>query len=213
MIWIALSVALVSGADWRRLALLGVALASPIPALLGLGLHWWRHRSETSMRAPWFCDAVSTELRAGATLRRAVSAAALSVDALEVAALCKDGAPMPRIARAARSAFPEIGDELGALLARSEGIGVGPASIFEELADLALAEVAVSQEVATAAAPAKAAAAVLLSIPAIAAVAVATRGSFDTYLAQPTQRGAALLGAALTVAGVAGAILILRGAR
>jgi hypothetical protein len=120
---------------------------------------------------------------------------------------------MPRIARAARSAFPEIGDELGALLARSEGIGVGPASIFEELADLALAEVAVSQEVATAAAPAKAAAAVLLSIPAIAAVAVATRGSFDTYLAHPTQRGAALLGAALTVAGVAGAILILRGAR
>jgi hypothetical protein len=165
------------------------------------------------MRSATFCDAVAAELRAGASARGAVETAAGSVDAQELVDLCRVGAPMGVIARRARSEFADIGDEIEALLARTDGIGVSPAAVFDELGNLALAQVEVVHEVATASAPAVATAAVLLVGPIVALAITASRAGFDDLLAQPAQRAAALVGSGLVVTGVAIAVLMLRRVR
>lgn len=213
MIWAMLAIGLALDADWRRLALLAAVLAAPIPALLLVGTHWWRSRPDQSMRAPWFCDAVAGEIRAGSTVRLALETAARSVDASRIADLCSADAAMDEIADAARVEFPEIGAELGALVARAQRLGVTPAALFDELGSLGLARVEVLHEVATATAPAKAASVVLLAVPMVALAIVIGRGDIDSYLAQPAQRSAALIGLALTLVGLSAAALMLRGSR
>jgi hypothetical protein len=146
-------------------------------------------------------------------LRSSLEAAANLVEATEISVLCRRGDPMDSIGRSAQAEFPEIGEELGALLSRADGIGVRPAALFDEVGDLAMAQIQVAHEVATASAAGKAAAFVLLAVPVTALVLTATRGGLDEYLAQPAQRGAAILGAALTMAGLIGALLVLRRSR
>jgi hypothetical protein len=138
--------------------------------------------------------------------------AAQSVGATELVELIRLGASMADIARAARAEFAEIGQELGALLTATDGMGVAPAALFDEMGNLALAQVEVAHELATASAPAKATAVVLLVAPIAAIVVTASRG-FDAYLAQPAQRAAALLGMGLTFAGLVTAVMIMRRSR
>lgn len=206
------AIGLAVGVDWRRLGVLLFAMALPVPAAFLVGFHWWRERPDTSMRAPRFCDAIATELRAGASIRSALETAARSVEAAELVGLLGHGAPMGDVARAAGAEFAEIGQELAAVLTRTHGMGVAPAALFDELGNLALAQVEVAHEVATASAPAKATAAVLLIGP-IAAIVMTANRSLDGYLAQPAQRAAALLGLGLTAAGVIAAAMILRRAK
>ncbi len=212
MIWALVAAGLAAGVDWRRLGLLAFAIALPLPAALIVGFHSWRERPDASMRAPRFCDAISTELRAGASFRSALETAARSVEATELVGLIRLGAPMGDVARAASAEFAEIGQELGALLTRTDGMGVAPAALFDEMGNLALAQVEVAHEVAAATAPAKATGVVLLIAP-IAAIAMTANRGFDAYLAQPAQRAAALLGMGLTCAGLVTAAVILRRAR
>jgi hypothetical protein len=68
----------------------------------------------------------------------------------------------------------------------------------------------VAREVSVAAAPAKAAGAVLVSIPVSILVITALRGGLDQLLSQPAQRAAALAGAGLAAAGLVSALLILK---
>jgi hypothetical protein len=213
MTWAAIAVGLAAGADWRRLAILGLSLQLPLLALPLIWLHWWRQRPDRSMRAVWFCEAVSTELRAGSSLRWSIETAARSVDAVEIAVLCRRGDPMGAVGRSAQVEFPEIGEELGAILSRSDGIGIRPAALFDEVGDVAMAQVQVAHEVATASAAGKAAGFVLLAVPVTALAITATRGGFGEYLAQSAQRGAAIVGAALTAAGLISAVLVLRRSR
>lgn len=200
--WIAVSAAVAAGVPWARIAMLLGSLLLPVPTAALIGVLWWRGRPDLSMRASWFCDAVATEIRAGATVRHAVETAARSVDSLELAAVCSAGAPMSEVAEAARRAFPDLGLELEALLAGSHRLGVAPAVLFDELGSLGIARVEVMHEVATASAPAKAAAVVLLAVPLVALLLVLHRGGLEPYLSQPTQRAAALAGLTLTVAGL-----------
>jgi len=211
--WVIVAVGLAAGVDWRRLSLLVLSLAFPLPAVIVLGCYWWRHRPVASKRGVRFCDAISAELRSGASFRAAVERAAGSVEAGAIVDLFRLGAPMATVAAACRAEFPEIGEELGALLARPEGIGVSPASLFDEIGNLALAQVEVAQEVATASASAKATGAVLLLAPIAATVSAAGSSGFDVYLAQPAQRAAAALGFLLVVVGLAATASILHKAR
>jgi hypothetical protein len=213
MIGVIIAAGLAADVEWRRLALLVFALTLPIPAAILVGLHWWRARPGVSLRAARFCDAISAELRAGQSLRAALQKAAISVDADTTAELCRLGAPLAAIAASARSEFEEIGEELKALIARPGGTGVSPAALFDELGNLALAQVEVAHEVATAAAPAKATGVVLLIVPIAAIVTTASRNGFDPYLAQTAQRAAALLGAGLAFTGLVVTALILKRAK
>jgi hypothetical protein len=213
MTWLVLAVGLVLGVDWRHLALVACAILVPLPAAVLVGIHWWRARPGVSMAPARFCEAVAAELRAGASFRSAIETAALSVDAAEVANRCRIGAPIEAVAAAAREEFGEVGEELGVLLSRTPGMGVSPASLFDEIANLALAQVEVFHEVSTASAPARATGAVLLTAPAVAVLLVMARGGLDPYLAHPAQRAVVLLGLALTVAGLICSVLIMRRAR
>ncbi|MGH8871584.1 MAG: hypothetical protein ACRDWS_06400 [Acidimicrobiia bacterium] len=213
MTWLAIAFGIALGADLRRLALLLFAVLAPLPAACLVAVHWWRARPGLSLRAARFCEAVSGELRAGASLRSGLEKAAFSVDATEVAQRCRAGASMEEIARAARAEFTEIGPELGALLARADGLGVSPAALFDEIGGLALAQIEVAHEVSIASAPARATGAVLLIAPLLAAGWVLSRGELEPFLRHSSQRAAALIGLGLVGAGLVVSTLILRRTR
>jgi hypothetical protein len=213
MIGLVLAAGVATNVDWRRLGLLVFALALPVPAAVLVGILWWRSRPALNMRGARFCDAISTELRAGASFRAALETAAVSVDATEMIHLCQVGASMANITVAAREEFSGIGQELGALIARPQGVGVSPAALFEEIGNLAMAQLEVEHEVSTASAAAKATGTVLLIGPVAAISLTAMRGGFDPYLAQPAQRVAAFLGLGLAGIGLLVTIVMLKGAR
>ena len=213
MTWLLVASGLALGVERRRLALLSIALLAPLPTAGVLAVHWWRARPGLSMRATRFCEAVSGELRAGASLRAALESAAHSVEAPEVGQLCSAGASMEKIARAARIEFTEIGPELGALLASADGAGVSPAALFEEIGALALAQVEVAYEVSIASAPARATGAVLLVLPLMAVGWVLARSDIEPFLRHPAQRASVLGGLTLVLVGLTSSILILRRAR
>lgn len=213
MTWALVAMGFAAGADWRRIGVLALGLAVPLPFLGLVAVVWWRARPGLSMRAVRFCEAVSAELRAGESLRLAVERSALSVEAPEVARLCDEGAPMINVARAASTEFEDVGPELKALLSRAGEIGVSPASLFDEVGGLALAQVEVAHEVSIASAPARATGAVLLAATVFGVGWALTRGGLEPYLRQPAQRAAAVIGAVLVVFGLAISIAILRRAR
>jgi len=208
-----IAVAVGAGLEWRRIALLALAVAAPLLMAGLIAVHWWRSRSGLSMRPARFCEAVSGELRAGASLRASLEKAAVSVEAMEVARCCRMGAPMDQVARAAKAEFAEIGPELGALLARADGLGVSPAALFDEIGALALAQVEVAHEVSIASAPARATGAVLLLGPILAIGWAVTEGRLEGLLRQPAQRAAALVGFGLVGVGTTLSVLILRRAK
>jgi len=208
-----IALAVGAGLEWRRIALLALAVAAPLLMAGLIAVHWWRSRSGLSMRPARFCEAVSGELRAGASLRASLEKAAVSVEAMEVARCCRMGAPMDQVARAAKAEFVEIGPELGALLARADGLGVSPAALFDEIGALAMAQVEVAHEVSIASAPARATGAVLLLGPILAIGWAVTEGRLEGLLRQPAQRAAALVGFGLVGVGTTLSVLILRRAR
>jgi hypothetical protein len=120
---------------------------------------------------------------------------------------------MTEVARTASTDFDQVGPELAALLARADDIGVSPASLFDEIGGLALAQVEVAHEVSIASAPARATGAVLLLAAVFGVGWALTRGGVEPFLRHPAQRAAVILGAGLVVSGLALAILILRRAR
>lgn len=120
---------------------------------------------------------------------------------------------MSKVAKAASMEFDDVGPELEALLSRAGEIGVSPASLFDEVGALALAQVEVAHEVSIASAPARATGAVLLAATVIGVGWALTRGGLEPYLRQPAQRAAALIGAALVLLGLVLAIAILWRAR
>lgn len=213
MTWTLIAAGLAAGVDWRRLAILLMGLAAPVPFLALVVLAWWKARPDLSMRAVRFSEAVSAELRAGASLRQAVEKAAASVDAGDVARLCREGAPMAVVAGAASTDFKEVGPELAALLARASDIGVSPAALFDEIGGLALAEVEVAHEVSMASASARATAAVLVGAAVLGVGWALSSGGLEPFLRHPAQRVAIVVGAGLVLLGLAMSILILRRAR
>ena len=195
--------ALLMGVELRRIALLTGAVLAPWMVGLFLGWHWWRSRSGASIRSVLFCDAVAGELRSGAPLRMAVAGAAGSVDARPLEALCHSDAPIDAIATSLRAEFPDVGRELSGVVSRVSLLGSPSADVFDEISGLALAQVELAQEFASASAPARATAFVLLIAPLAALAAVGARGDVGNYLQSSAQRGAVVIGLAMVVAGLA----------
>jgi hypothetical protein len=127
--------------------------------------------------------------------------------------MSREGAPLPDLALAAREEFEEIGVEVGAVIERLSRLGSPAAALFDELAVLSLAQVEVTHEVATAAAPARATAVVLLLVPLVAIGSVTISGRIGGYLSTPAQRISAVIGLALIILGIGAAGSILSRAR
>lgn len=190
------------GVDLRRLVVLTCSLLFPLPALILIGVTWWRSRPKPGMEPVIFCEGTAGELRSGSTLRMAIAAAAGSVGKGELEALAHSETPMADVAVAVGEEFGEVGPEIEAIVDRAAKLGGPVADLFDEIAILALAQIEVRQEVSSASAPARAAALVLLLAPVVAAVWVMTRGGVAPYVEIPAQRLALSVGLILTGLGV-----------
>ncbi len=199
-----------NGLDQRRTLLLLLVLIAPVPLAGLLAIHAWRARPRVSTQAATFCDAVAGELRSGSSLRYALERAAASVGAPVLEEMSRSGASFADIGHRAEQEFAEIGLELGAVIDRLSRLGSPAAPLFDEIGVIALAQVEVAHEIATAAAPARATAVVLLLFPLAAIGSVTLNNRLGGYLASPPQRVSALVGLFLVVVGLAVAGMILR---
>lgn len=200
-----LVVAYAAGVDPRRLVLLAGAVYLPM-ALAGLlAIHWYRGRSDESNRPSLFCESVSAELRAGATLRDALAAAAISVGCEPI----PPASHMAEVAAHVSRCFPNIGDELRLIVVAAARTGSDAAGLFDEIGSLALAQSEISREVRVSTAPGRATALVLVGAPLVYVVGRLGSGGISEFLASSQQRLVALLGLGMFLLGLTVACLVL----
>ena len=205
-----ISAAMLAGVDFRALALLAAALLFPVWALAACLLHVVRNRTSTEGDGVLFCQAVARELRAGATLRDSLHAGALLVDRVDLAAAIADSGRLGDVSSRLSAAFPELSPELGLVVGAVSNTGTAAAPLFEELGDVALATVELSEEVRVATAPARASALVLIGLPLAFIAHQTSTGRIGDLLATPGQRLLALTGLALVVVGLVLSIIFVR---
>ena len=209
---LALGFAVASSVGWPRVGLIAAALYVPLPTLGVIAV--MRAKSGATRPNPVaFCDGVSAELRAGSSLRFAVAASAAATGAYDTARAGRAGAPIDEVARLARAAFPDVGEEIELAIGELAVAGSGSADLFDELGTLALAKQEVVREVRVASAPARATALLFVAGPALYVLAQSRSGSLSALLASPGQRIAAAAGLSLFVIGLVIALVILWRAR
>ena len=198
--------AFASGVDPRRIALIAGAVYLPLVVSGLIAVHWLRGRPDSRHRPSLFCEGVASELRAGATLRDALAAAATSVGtSLELS----HSIPMAEVAARIAAEFPDIGQEIGLTVAAAARSGSDAAALFDEIGVLALSQDEVGHEVRMATAPGRATALVLVGAPLFYLVSRLGDGGLTGYLASSEQRIAATIGIGLFALGVVGASLVL----
>lgn len=210
--WLFVGWALSAGVDLRVILLLLVAMSFPLWALGGIAIHVLVHRPGTSTRSAVFCQAVGRELRTGAPLRTAIADAARAVEAESIGASLESGSLLEEVIPDLREEFPEIGQEIGALVAAVAETGSAAAPLFQELGDLALARVETTEEIRVATSPARASIAVLVGLPTLYVAYQLSTGAIGDLLGNPAQQGVALVGLGLASAGLLASVLLVRGA-
>lgn len=208
--WLVVAWALSAGMDWRVVVFLIAALVFPLWALGGIAVHLLVHRPATSTRSAVFCQSVGRELRTGAPLRTAIADAARAVEADAISVSLESGRLLEEVIPELRAEFPEIGQEIGALVAAVAETGSAAAPLFQELGDLALARVETTEEIRVATSPARASIAVLVGLPALYVGYRLSTGAIGDLLGNPAQQGVALVGLGLATAGLLVSILLVR---
>jgi Flp pilus assembly protein TadB len=195
--------AVANGAPLIPVVVLAFALFQPVPALVLVGIHavLRRRRDPVESPAAVFCSAVADELRAGASTRAAVIAAAESVRAPDIGQVAV-GAPMDQVAGVVAVAFPEVGPEVSACLSRSSTTGSPAADLFDEVAQLAMVEAELHREVRTAMAPARITALILVAAPVIAVTMTLAGGDVSRFLQTAPQRFAVAAGLVMVLGSV-----------
>lgn len=206
---LSLAVAFALGVDLRRLALLAGAIYLPLVVAGLIALYWFRARPDNSNSPALFCEAVASELRAGANLRDALTTAATSVGGDANSVDLPPGSSTTEVASRVAAAFPTIEEELRLVVIAASRSGSDAAALFDEIASLSIAQAEVSREVRVATAPGRATALVLIGAPVFYLASQASSGGLSSLLASPEQRVAAVIGLGLFVAGLAWASLVL----
>ncbi|HEX6299407.1 MAG TPA: hypothetical protein VF148_02960 [Acidimicrobiia bacterium] len=202
---VSLAIAFAAGVDPRRLALLAGAIYLPFAVAGLVAIHWYRARSDDGNRPALFCESVSAELRAGATLRDAIATAASSVGC----GLIPEGSSLEDLSVTFAGYFPTIGEELRLTVMTAARAGSDSAHLFDEIGSLAIAQSEIRREVRVATAPGRATALVLVGAPVLYAMSRVGSGPVSAYLASAEQRIVALLGLGLFVTGLMTASLVL----
>lgn len=197
---------LASGLDVRRLLLLVGAIHLPMAVGGLIGLLWLRARPDSSHRPSMFCEGVASELRAGATLRDALTSSASAVGVTVDVSLAS---PMEEVAVLVAEEFPSIGQELRLTVSSSTRSGSDVAALFDEIGSLALAQDEVRREVRVATAPGRATALLLIGAPVIYMSSRLSDQGLAEFLASSEQRITAMLGLGLFMLGLAGAGFVL----
>lgn len=205
MVAVSLAIAFAAGVDPRRLALLAGAIYLPFAVAVLVAIHWYRARSDDGNRPALFCEGVSAELRAGATLRDAVATAASSVGCDRILV----GSSLEDLSVTIAEDFPTIGEELRLTVITAARSGSDSAALFDEIGSLAIAQSEVAHEVRVATAPGRATALVLVGAPVLYVMSRVGSGGLTAHLASAEQRLVALLGLGLFVTGLMAASLVL----
>jgi Flp pilus assembly protein TadB len=208
--WFVIAWALSAGMDLRVVVLLCAALFFPLLTLGGVAGHVLVHRPRTSTRSAVFCQSVGRELRTGSSLRAAIADAARAVEATAISDSLDSGSLLVDVVPEMRSEFPEIGQEIGALVVAVAETGSAAAPLFQELGDLALARIETTEEVKVATSPARASVAVLVGLPTLYIGYQLSSGAIGDLLGDPAQQGVALVGLVLTVTGLLASVLLVR---
>lgn len=206
---LSIAVAFALGVDLRRLALLAGAVYLPVVVGGLIALYWFRARPDDSNGPALFCEAVASELRAGANLRDALATAATSVGGDARSFDLSSGSPMTEVAAQVAATFPGIEEELRLVIIAASRSGSDAAALFDEIGSLSIAQTEVSREVRVATAPGRATALVLIGAPVFYLVSRASSGGLGTLLASSEQRIAALIGLGLFAVGMAWAFVVL----
>ncbi|MGD2060728.1 MAG: hypothetical protein PVF87_07685 [Acidimicrobiia bacterium] len=189
---VALAVALAAGVDARRIAMLAGVVYLPYAMAVLLALVAWRSRPGEDSRPSLFCAGVASELRAGASLRSALTTAAGSVGER----LSADSS-LTELAAQVGERFPTIGLELRLTIVSAGRVGSDSAALFDEIGSLALAQAEIKREVRTATAPGRATALVLIGAPMLYVGSRLSSGELGRLFVSPQQRFVALLGLGL----------------
>lgn len=207
---LALGVALLAGLRPWHMIVLGLVLFAPVLLVPAIFYVVVTGRRTLDDRAPLFCDAVASELRAGSNLRSALFNASASVS-IDLAISTTDGSlGVDQIAVAVASHLPSLGAELVATVEAVALSGSAAADLFDELAAHAISRTEVVREVRVATAPARATAWFFLIAPVGFMILQATRGSMGDLFAEPAQRITASVGALLFAGGLASMMLLIR---
>lgn len=199
-----LCVAFAFGMPWWRVLVLAAVLVAPLVVAVVIAVVTWRSRGSDDNRSALFCEGVASELRAGASLRQALSAAALSVGCAPPMV----DSPLSAVAGALSGQFADIADELELTIVAAARSGSAAAAIFDELGSLALAQSEIRREVRIATAPARATALVFMGVPAIFVVTRLSSGQTRALLESTQQRMVTLLGLGLFLLGLTVSCLV-----
>jgi hypothetical protein len=199
-----LCVAVVAGLSWWRVLLLAAVLTAPFVVAAVVAVAAWRSKGSDDNRSALFCEGVASELRAGATLRHAVSTAAISLGCPPLSV----DSPLSESSADLASQFEDVGQELRLIIDAAAKSGSASAAIFEELGSLALAQSEIAHEVRIATAASRATAMVFIGAPLFFALSRLASGEVGVLLASPPQRLVTLLGLGVFLTGLAIAALI-----
>lgn len=209
-----ITVGFAAGVDPRRLALLAGVLYLPSVVAALIGLHWLRARPDETSGPSLFCVGVASELRAGASLRDALTTAATSVGLAPVPSGQASNAPIAEVAAHVAGRLPSISQELELTVVAASRSGSDSAALFDEIGSLAIAQSEIRREVRVATAPGRATALVLVGAPLVYLVGQLGGGGLTNLIASPEQRLVGTLGLGLFITGLVGAGFVLwRGAR
>lgn len=193
---------LLAGVDLRVLGLLAVAVFVPMVGAAALVVHCFRSRSASDTRSAVFCQTVAREMRAGANLRQAMLAGSLAVSTDQVTRELVAGTPIEETLQLLRVVFPEVGPELATVVQSVSRSGGASAPMFDELGDLALAQVEIAEEIRVATAPARASAMVLMGLPTFYLGYQFANGQIGQLFERPAQQGLTVVGVSLVLVGV-----------
>ncbi|HEY5889501.1 MAG TPA: hypothetical protein VIW94_02215 [Acidimicrobiia bacterium] len=191
-----------AGVDLRVVAIIAMALRFPLLSVSLLMFHLIRSRPGRDTRAATFCQEVAREIRAGESLRAALDGAAQIVAATGISEAIATGDTIEQLLPGLRREFPEVGEELASVVQSVAVSGASAAPLFDELGDLALAQVEIAEEIKVATAPARASAMVLVGLPIVYLGYQVGMGRLQTLTARPIQQGLASIGLALVVVGI-----------
>lgn len=211
--YVFLLVAINLGVDYRMVVLMAVALFLPFVGLVGVAGHMYRSRARRDTRAAVFCQSMARELRAGESLRNALESAGQIVSFRRLSTAIESGDTLDQLSPILRAEFPEIGVELATVVHSVAISGGSSAGLFDELGDLALAQVEITEEIRVATSPARASAAVLIGLPVIYLVYQFGTGRIDDLVRRPLQQGLTTVGIGLVLLGTAVSFWLVRRAK
>lgn len=211
-----LAAGLLAGLPWWAAAALGLGMAAPAPALvgvLGLAAGSWvlarppQRRGEEQQ----FLHAVAGELRSGSGLRGALAAAANRHPTLGLGGLLRllaAGRPLTEVSTQLAEGLPRHGRLAVAALRVASTTGGRTAAVFDGLALLAAEDDELARERRAATAQARASAAVVAGIPLGWVLVTVVSGRLP--VGSPVALGLSAVGLSLVLAGVAMVVWLLR---